>query len=137
VSRKISLPNNSAPFLFEPLRAINIAAKPLVKIIATHSLHKSFTRTNDGRNQGKDDWKHTFILEDIIKPQKSFSGILQTFFPEYQPQRRTVIAETAPEGVDKISVCLELITGACQNTEENRKPHDERVTKIFDDEIAD
>lgn len=63
--------------------------------------------------------------------------IPHTFFPEYQPQRRTVAAATAPVGVDKISVCLELFTKARQNPGENGKGHNVRVTEVFNDDIAD
>jgi hypothetical protein len=60
------------------------------------------------------------------------------FLSEYQPQTRTVPVATAPPGVDKIKVCLELPAKTVWVALQLGVAHIHlRVSKAFDNDIAD
>jgi hypothetical protein len=59
----------------------------------------------------------------------------RTFLSEYQPHASVVIAATAPPGVERISVCLELESKSSDQREEKRDGY-KRITKALDNNIA-
>jgi hypothetical protein len=50
----------------------------------------------------------SFCVNNRHVERRECLDICHTFLPEYQPHTRTVIAATAPPGVERIKVCRDL-----------------------------